>query len=113
MHHADEKRKQNIEGVSCPDIADSCLWTLTSLVNLLRDDIRVSVLLELSVHGSCSLTALSRRLKVGYRKIRRALEQLEYFGLVQVSLISIDGNQKYKFYSVNEELRCVLKNVLK
>ena len=96
-----------------PDDADQYVRVLRLLVNALKDDVRVSLLVELSTHGPCSLHSLSRRLGVGHRKVGRALKQLESLGVIRVHPIIAGEGRKYRFYSVDEAVGRVLREVLK
>jgi len=96
-----------------PADADQYVRVLRLLVNTLKDDVRVSLLVELATQGPCSLHSLSRRLGVGHRKVGRALKQLESLGVIRVHSITAGGGRKYKFYSVDEAVGSVLREALK
>ncbi len=96
-----------------PDDADQYVRVLRLLINSLKDDVRVSLLVELSTQGPCSLHSLSRRLRVGHRKVGRALKQLESLGVIRVHYIIAGEGRKYRFYSVDEAVGRVLREVLK
>jgi|GEM_PF-2016852 predicted transcriptional regulator len=112
MDHSDSKSTLNLGKAKCASSVEQCRHVLVLLVNLLRDDIRVAVLLELVAQGPCSLSSLARRLRVGHRKVGRALKQLESFGLIHTHLISVGKSRKYKYYSAEENLESILKEVL-
>jgi len=112
MDHSDSKSVLNLGKAKCASSVEQCRHVLVLLVNLLRDDIRVAVLLELVAQGPCSLSSLARRLRVGHRKVGRALKQLESFWLIHTHLISVGKSRKYKYYSAEENLESILKEVL-
>lgn len=79
------------------------------MLTVLRDDIRVAVLMELWEDKSLSIRAFSRRLKCNYSRIEKALRELEKEGLIVSLVVNVSGSRKYKFYSLNEKTLVILK----
>jgi len=96
-----------------PADADRYMRVLRLLINVLKDDVRVSLLVELATQGPCSLYSLSRRLGVGHRRVGRALKHLESLGAVRVYSIAAGGGRRSRFYSVDEAVGRVLREILK
>lgn len=79
---------------------------------LMRDELRVLVVIELLNDGPLSFRALGRRLKVNNSRLRRALKDLSSTGLITEYVVHVASNKYYKFYHVNKEYIHVLRDAL-
>jgi DNA-binding Lrp family transcriptional regulator len=87
---------------------EDILKVTRNLISMLDDDIRVKVLIELSRNGPLSIRALSRRLKVNYRKIAYVLKQLKEYAFVEETVVVVSEGRKYRFYTISKDIKEVM-----
>lgn len=82
------------------------------LIIALEDDIRIAILILLSREGPTSFRAISRKLRVSYKKLERALADLSRVGLIEIIEVRPSEEKCYRFYHISKDLSSEIKELL-
>lgn len=85
---------------------------LRKLFKVLENELAFRVIACLLHNGPVSFRSLGRKLHVNYKRLDKVLKDLVNMGIVEVYVVSVSPDKKYKFYSVNEKYAKVLKDVI-
>ncbi|NPA95969.1 MAG: hypothetical protein GXO32_00020 [Crenarchaeota archaeon] len=108
MSIASEAESQQVR---CADA--STVRLVRMFIDALRDDARIQIVVELVRVGPLSARALSRRLRMNYKRLNKALRDLEVVGLVEAVKVNVSESRAYRFYNIKPNVKIVLEMVLR
>lgn len=84
---------------------------LRKLFRALEDDLVVMIIKCLLHNGPLSFRSLGRKLHVNYKRLNRTLKVLIDAGIVEVYIVNVSPNKRYRFYLLNENYAKILKDI--
>ncbi|MEB3859584.1 MAG: hypothetical protein LRS43_00070 [Desulfurococcales archaeon] len=96
-------------GVTC---SNEDLNMTARIILMLKDDLRIKILMLLLVNDTLSFRSIAKKLRVGYKRLDRYLNSMARNGLVEIMKVKISEERIYTVYSLEVNFREYLAKII-
>ena len=82
------------------------------MILLLKDDLRIKILMLLLVNDTLSFRSIAKKLKVGYKRLDKYLTTMARSGLLEIMKVKVSEDRVYTVYALDVDVKEYLAKIL-